>query len=257
MGSIEAYAAAVLAGRATGTPKNRDGAVEAIRGLRVVRASAVKARTQTINQIKSLIITAPAAVREALRSLTTTELVRRLAASRPGADLADPATAIKIALKRLAKRYRHLSEEIADADGDLRVLIARTAPRLLALRGVGTETAGQLLVTAGDNPDRLASEVSFAHLCAAAPVPASSGRTDRHRLNRGGDRQANRALHTIVLVRMRHDPRTRDSHDAPSKDSRRRTSSDASSDSSRARSTTTSRAHSAEHPGCLPQLDDL
>ncbi|WP_413751775.1 transposase [Streptomyces sp. R-74717] len=110
---IDAYAAAtaVLAGRATGTPKHRDGAVEAIRGLRVVRASAVKARTQTINQIKSLIITAPAAVREALRSLTTTELVRRLAASRPGTDLAAPATAVKLALKRLAKRYRHLSEE--------------------------------------------------------------------------------------------------------------------------------------------------
>lgn len=176
----------------------------------MVRASAVKARTQTINQIKSLIITAPAAVREALRSLTTTELVRRLAASRPSADLADPATAVRIALKRLAKRYRHLSEEITDADRDLRVLIARTAPGLLELPGVGAETAGQLLVTAGDNPDRLASEASFAHLCAAAPVPASSGRTDRHRLNRGGDRQANRALHTIVLVRMRHDPRTRD-----------------------------------------------
>ncbi|MEW2079082.1 IS110 family transposase [Streptomyces sp. NPDC013433] len=210
--SIDAYAAAtaVLAGRATGTPKHRDGAVEAIRGLRVVRASAVKARTQTINQIKSLVITAPAEVREALRSLTTTELVRRLAASRPGTGLAAPATAVRLALKRLARRYRHLSEEIADADRDLRVLIARTAPGLLALTGVGPETAGQLLVTAGDNPDRLASEASFAHLCAAAPVPASSGRTDRHRLNRGGDRQANRALHTIVLVRMRHDPRTRD-----------------------------------------------
>ncbi|MCX4851748.1 transposase [Streptomyces sp. NBC_00893] len=178
--------------------------------MRVVHASAVKARTQTINQIKSLIITAPAAVREALRSLTTTELVRRLAASRPGTDLATPATAVKLALKRLAKRYRHSSEKIADADADLRVLITRTAPGLLALPGVGTETAGQLLVTAGDNPDRLASEASFAHLCAASPVPASSGRTDRHRLNRGGDHQANRALHTIVLVRMRHDPRTRD-----------------------------------------------
>ncbi|WP_405691018.1 IS110 family transposase [Streptomyces sp. NBC_00057] len=209
---VDAYAAAtaVFSGRAKGTPKHRDGSVEAIRGLRVVRASAVKARTQTINQIKSLIITAPAAVREALRSLTTTELIRRLAASRPGADLTDPAAAVKLALKRLAKRYRHLSEEIADADADLHVLIARTAPGLLALPGVGTETAGQLLVTAGDNPDRLVPEASFAHLCAAAPVPASSGRTDRHRLNRGGDRQANRALHTIVLVRMRHDRRTRD-----------------------------------------------
>lgn len=92
----------------------------------------------------------------------------------------------------------------------MRALITHTAPGLLALPGVGAETAGPLLVTAGDNPDRLASEASFAHLCAAAPVPASSGRTDRHRLNRGGDRQANRALHSIVLARMRHDPRTRD-----------------------------------------------
>ncbi|XKK60701.1 transposase [Streptomyces sp. ARC32] len=200
----------MFSGRAKGIPKQRDDSVEAIRGLRVVRASAVKARTQTTNQLKSLIITAPAAVRESLRSLTTAELVRRLAACRPGTDLADPATAVKLALKRLAKRHRHLSEEIADADADLRILITRTAPGLLALPGVGTETAGQLLVTVGDNPDRLASETSFDHLCAAAPVPASSGRTDRHRLNRGGDRQANRALHTIVLVRMRHDPRTRD-----------------------------------------------
>jgi transposase len=209
---VDAYAAAtaVLAGRAAGTPKDRDGVVEAIRALRVVRASAVKARTQTINQIRSLIITAPAAVREALRSLTTTALIRRLAASRPGNDLTDPATAVKLALKRLAKRYQHLSEEITDADTELRTLITHAAPSLLALPGVGTETAGQLLVTAGDNPDRLVSEASFAHLCAAAPVPASSGRTDRHRLNRAGDRQANRALHTIVLVRMRHDQRTRD-----------------------------------------------
>ncbi|WP_260613505.1 transposase [Streptomyces sp. WAC05858] len=178
--------------------------------LRVVRASAVKARAQTTNQIKSLIITAPAAVHEALRSLTTAELIRRLAANRPGTDLTAPAAAVKLALKRLAKRHQHLSEEIAAADVELRALITHTAPGLLVLPGVGTETAGQLLVTAGDNPGRLASEASFAHLCAAAPVPASSGRTDRHRLNRGGDRQANRALHTIVLVRMRHDPRTRD-----------------------------------------------
>nr|WP_043665265.1 transposase [Streptomyces xylophagus] len=116
----------------------------------------------------------------------------------------------RIALRRLAKRYQHLSEEIAAADAELRALITHTAPGLLALPGVGTETAGQLLVTAGDNPDRLVSEASFAHLCTAAPVPASPGLTDRRRLNRGGDRQANRAPHTIVLDRMRHDPRTRD-----------------------------------------------
>ncbi|WP_250853594.1 MULTISPECIES: IS110 family transposase [Streptomyces] len=166
---VDAYAAAtaVLSGGAKGIPKGRDGTVEAIRARRVVRASTVKARTQTTNQIKSLIITAPAAVREALPSLTTTELIRRLSASRPGADLTDPAVAVKLALKRLTKCHQHLSVEIADAVTELRALIASTAPGLLALPGVGTETAGQLLVTAGDNPDRLVSKASFAYLCAA------------------------------------------------------------------------------------------
>ncbi|MFD8723179.1 transposase [Streptomyces sp. NPDC059629] len=133
---------------------------------------------------------------------------RRLVTSPPGSDLTTPAAAVKLALKRPARRYQHLNEEITEADAELRALITHTARGLLALSGVGTETAGQRLVTAGDNSDRLAAEASFAHLCAAAPAPASSGRMDRHRLNRGGDRQANRALHTIVLVRMRHDPRT-------------------------------------------------
>jgi transposase len=209
---VDAYAAAtaVLSGRADGTPKTRDGVVEAIRALRVVRRSAVKSRTQTINQIRTLIITAPGEVREKLRALPTAELIRTLARSRPGTDLSDPACAVRAALRRLARRHQHLTEEIADADAELRPLVAHAAPGLVALPGVGTETAAQLLITAGDNPGRLASEASFAHLCAAAPVPASSGRTNRHRLNRGGDRQANNALHMITLVRMRYDPRTRD-----------------------------------------------
>ncbi|MFI1524899.1 IS110 family RNA-guided transposase [Kitasatospora cineracea] len=209
---VDAYAAAtaVLSGRASGMPKTRDGIVEAIRCLRVVRRSAIKSRTQTINQIRTLIVTAPGEVRERLRGLPTGELIRQLARSRPGADTADPACAVRIALRRLARRYQCLTDEIADADAELKPLVAGSAPDLVALPGVGTETAAQLLITAGDNPDRLRSEASFAHLCAAAPVPASSGRTHRHRLNRGGDRQANNALHTIALVRMRHDTRTKD-----------------------------------------------
>ncbi|MDQ0843363.1 IS110 family transposase [Streptomyces sp. V1I6] len=209
---VDAYAAAtaVLSGRASGTPKTRDGIVEAIRALRVVRRSAVKARTQTLNQIRTLIVTAPGPVRERLRTLHTAELIRHLARSRPGADPSDPACAVRTALRRLARRYQHLSEEIADADAELEPLVAQAAPTLVALPGVGTETAAQLLITAGDNPDRLKSEASFAHLCAAAPVPASSGRTHRHRLNRGGDRRANHALHMIALVRMRYDNRTKD-----------------------------------------------
>lgn len=208
--SDSAAATVVLSGRAKGIPKQRDGSVEAIRGLRVVRASAVKARTQTTNQLKSLIITVPAAVRESLRSLTTTELVRRPPACRPGTDLADPATAVKLALKRLAKRYRHLGEEIADTDADLRVLITRTAPGLLALPGVGTETAGQLLVTAGDTPRPARLRSLFrppARRCPCAGFLRSHRPPSTQPRRRPPGRPC--AAH-VVLVRMRHDPRTRD-----------------------------------------------
>lgn len=210
--SIDAYAAAtaVLSGRAAGTPKTRNGIVEAIRALRVVRKSAVKARTQTINQIRTLIVTAPSSVRDTLRGLSARELVDTLTRSRPTGELADPACAVKTALRRLARRYRALDEEIKEADREIGPLVTRAAPGLIALPGVGPETAGQLLASAGDNPGRLRSEAAFAHLCGAAPVPASSGRTNRHRLNRGGDRAANNALHTIVLVRMKYDQRTQD-----------------------------------------------
>ncbi|MER6532204.1 IS110 family transposase [Streptomyces sp. NPDC001508] len=209
---IDAYGAAtaVLSGRAGGTPKARNGIVEAIRALRVVRKSAVKARTQTINQIRTLVVTAPSMVRDKLRGLSTRALVDTLARSRPTGNLHDPACAVKTALRRLARRYQQLDEEIKDADKEIGPLVTQAAPRLVALPGVGPETAGQLLTSAGDNPGRLRSEASFAHLCGAAPVPASSGRTHRHRLNRGGDRAANNALHTIVLVRMKYDQRTQE-----------------------------------------------
>ncbi|MFC7308999.1 IS110 family transposase [Streptomyces monticola] len=208
---VDAYAAAtaVLSGRASGRPKTRDGIVEAIRSLRVVRRSAIKSRTQTINQIRTLIVSAPAEVRERLRGLPTYQLIAQLSRSRPGIDPADPTCAVRTALRRLARRYQHLTEEIAEADAELEPLVAKAAPGLVELVGIGTETAAQLLITAGDNPDRLKSEASFAHLCGASPISASSGRTNRHRPNRGGDRQANHALHTIALVRMRYDTRTR------------------------------------------------
>ncbi|OKJ26488.1 IS110 family transposase [Streptomyces sp. CB01580] len=209
---IDAYGAAtaVLSGRAGGTPKARNGIVEAIRALRVVRKSAVKARTQTINQIRTLIVTAPSGVRDKLRGLSARDLIDTLARSRPTGELADPACAVRTVLRRLARRYQALSEEIKDADKEIGPLVTQAAPRLIALPGIGPETAGQLLTSAGDNPDRLRSEAAFAHLCGAAPVPASSGHTNRHRLNRGGDRAANNALHTIVLVRMKYDQRTQE-----------------------------------------------
>lgn len=205
-----AAARAVQAGTATGTPKTRDGVVEAIRALRVARRGAVKARTAAVNALRQMIITAPGDLREHLTGLGSVELVETCARFRPGNDLACPVQAVKTALRRLARRCRQLTAEITEADTDLAALIATTAPRLVERIGVGAEVAGQLLVTAGDNPDRLRSEASFAALCGVSPLPASSGRTDRHRLNRGGDRDANSALWRVVLVRMQYHQPTRD-----------------------------------------------
>jgi transposase len=207
---VDAYAAAaaVLSGRARGVPKERGGVVEAIRVLRVARRSAVKARTQVINQVRALLVTAPAVLRERLAGLGRGALVDKLARSRPGAELSDPLVATRWALRRLARHHQVLDIEVVELDAQLGVLVARAAPAVVGLNGVGTDTAGQLLVTAGGNPDRMRSEAAFAHLAGAAPIPASSGRVHRHRLNRGGDRQANNALYVIALSRMRHDPRT-------------------------------------------------
>ncbi|MFG3064073.1 transposase [Streptomyces sp. NPDC048231] len=137
-------------------------------------------------------------------------MIKHLARSRPRTQTSERACAVKVALRRLAHRHQYLTAEIGDADAELKALMAQAAPELVALPGVGIETAAQLLITAGDNPERFTSEASFAHLCAVAPIPASSGRTNRHRLNRGGDRRANHSLHMIALVRMRYDQRTQE-----------------------------------------------
>jgi transposase len=206
----EAAARAALAGRSTGTPKTRTGPVEAVRALRVARRSAIAARAEAQTQLKALVITAPEPLRARLRGLTTRPLVAACAALRPDpARLSDPAQATKTALRTLARRHLQLTTEIDDLDAQLEPLVARINPALTAATGVGTDVAGQLLVTAGDNPDRVRSEAAFAALCGVSPIPASSGRTHRHRLNRGGDRQANCALYRVVLCRMRWDPRTR------------------------------------------------
>jgi transposase len=202
-------AAAVQSGEASATPKAGTGIVEAIRVLRTVRAAAVKCRTVALNQLDSLIVTAPAALRASLTELRQATRLAHCVALRPGTDLADPTHATKTALRRLARRIRHLTEEIAQADTDLATLTRTAAPRTLARFGVGPDCAAQLLTTAGDNPDRLHSEAAFAHLCGVAPIEASSGRTTKHRLNPAGDRHANAALHRIVIVRLRHCPRTK------------------------------------------------
>jgi transposase len=206
----EAAARAVLAGVATALPKRRDGIVEAIRVLRGVRAGAVKARTAAVNQLKAVVVTAPAVVREPLDGRSTARQVAACARLRPDPEqLADPTQATKAALRSVALRILALEQEIKVADERLRELVPKAAPRTLGLLAIGIEHAGQLLVTAGDNPERLRGEAAFAHLCGAAPIPASSGRTRRHRLHRGGDRGANRALHLAVVVRMRYCTRTR------------------------------------------------
>ncbi|THV23569.1 IS110 family transposase [Glycomyces paridis] len=206
----EAAARAAQAGHRTGTPKQRTGAVEALRALRVARRSAVRQRTDTLRQMKALIISAPEPLRASLRTSSNPDLVTTCAAFRPDpARLVEPATATRAALRALARRVRNLDTEITDLDTDLAPLVASINPDLLALNGVGTEVAGQLLVTAGQNTNRIRNEAAFAMLCGIAPLPASSGQTHRHRLNRGGDRQANAAIHRIAITRLRWDPRTR------------------------------------------------
>jgi transposase len=186
----EAAARAVLAGTATGEPKDADGQVEMIRALRIARRSAVKARAQAVNQIKTMLTTAPEGLKSELCALSTARLVEKTSRLRPGANPSEVETATKFALRSVARRCQRLSEEISELDEQLDRLVAEAAPELLAVEGVGTDTAASLLIAAGDNPERLKDEAAFAHLCGAAPIPASSGKTIRHRLNRHGNRDA-------------------------------------------------------------------
>ena len=203
----EMAARAVLAGVADATPKSGKGEVEMIRMLKSTKDSAVKARTQAVNQMKALVVTAPAELRETLDGLTTIALITRCKSFRPGC-LDDPKAAAKYALRSLACRHRQLNEEVQELETELERLTRVAAPALVNAFGIGPDTASSLLIAAGSNPDRLRSEASFASLCGVNPIPASSGKTNRHRLNRGGDRQANAALYRIVVVRLRYDLRT-------------------------------------------------
>ena len=207
---LDAYAAAeqVQAGKATAAPKLGTGAAEAARVLHATRAGAVKARTAAVNELKAVLVTAPAGLRDQLRYLRTPKLITacaQLAADATGS--AERAT--RYALAALARRCQQLSAEITGLDTQLKTVLDQACPTMLAKRGIGYETTAQFLSTAGDNPHRLRREPSFAALTGAPPVPASSGKTKRHRLSRGGDRQANRALHMIVCTRLACDPATR------------------------------------------------
>ena len=202
-------ARAALSGSAAVIPKRRDGAVEEIRILLVARRSAREQRIQTLNQLRHLVFTAPEPIRARFKDRPKTGLISEVAKLRPRAG-SDPITyTTLLTMRGLGKRIKDINTEMKTIDTRLKQLIDETAPSLLDLHGVGLDTAASLLVTAGDNPERLNSEGSWAHLCGVAPIPASSGKTTRYRLNRGGDRHANAALYRIVLTRMSSDPRTR------------------------------------------------
>ncbi len=204
-----AAARAVLSGEASATPKTHDGPVECLRVLKVVQRSANKARTQSLNQLRNLVATAPDELRSKLRTLKTEELLSTCGAFRIRPD-DDSLTAItRLALRELAQRIQLLDAQLQRVVVRLTRITKATAPDMIAVHGVGPDTASTLLISAGDNPHRLHSESSWAALLGSNPIPASSGKITRHRLNRGGDRQANAALWRIAIVRMRSDPNTR------------------------------------------------
>jgi len=206
----ENAAHAAFTGHRTVTPKTRDGMIESLRVLKTGRKTAIAARRVAQQMIQMNIVAAPAKLRESVQSMTRMQCIRTLAAWRP--DLTayrDVTTAYRITLKSLARRYLELDDEIADYDAMIKSLVDELAPELIERNAVGYDSAAQLLLTAGDNPERLHSEASFAALCGVSPIPASSGKTHRHRLNRGGDRAANSALHIIAIGRLRTEARTK------------------------------------------------
>ncbi|MFL5130748.1 MAG: IS110 family transposase [Microvirga sp.] len=206
----ENAARAVLSGQARAAPKSGTSSVEMIRHLKVARDTAVKSRTQAMVTLKTIIVKAPAALRESLDGLTgKMTLIRHLAALRPGA-MTSPTASAKATLRALARRWLMLDAEIKSHDADLDTLTTACAPTLKEAHGMSTGTAAEMLILVGDNPERIRSEAAFAKLCGACPIPASSGKTSRHRLNRGGHRQANAALYRVVIIRMRSHPPTLD-----------------------------------------------
>jgi transposase len=203
----ESAARAVLSGQAQALPKSGISSVEMIRHLKVARDTAVKGRSQAMLTLKSIIVSAPAALREQLDAITgKMALIRRLAALRPG-SLTSPTASAKFSLRAIARRWLALDAEVTAHDAHLEHLTAACAPAMTNAPGISTGTTAEMLLLVGDNPERIRSEAAFAKLCGVCPIPASSGKTQRHRLNRGGNRQANAALYRVVVGRMRsHQP---------------------------------------------------
>jgi len=207
----ETAARAVISGRATATAKTGNGTVEALRVARMARNSAINASTKATNQLRAILVTASPTLRESLSGLGPATLIRRCAElPDPGLHAGDVDRTVVLTLRSLAARIQALKAEARQLHKHLRALVAAQAPELLRRPGIGPDSAAALLITVGDNPERLNSERSYAALCGVSPVEASSGRTQRRRLNRGGDRQANAALYRISLSRLRWDPRSQD-----------------------------------------------
>jgi transposase len=205
-----AAARAALSGSARVIPKTRNGPVEQIRILMAARRSARSQRIETLNQLRHLVFTGPEQIRVRFKDRYKTGLVTEVAKLCPRKGSDPVLFTTQVTMRGLARRIQQFNAEIKHLDSMLTELVTDTAPSLVGLFGVGTDTAATLLVAAGDNPDRLRSERSWAHLCGVCPIPAGSGKTDgRHRLNRGGDRHANAAFYRIVLTRMSQDPRTK------------------------------------------------
>jgi transposase len=208
---IDAYSAAeqVRTRRAGGHPKVKTGVVESLRTLKIARDGAVQARTRAYSQIRDLITTAPTPIHDTLIGATGRHRVVVAVGYRPDPTrLHEPLQATKLALRTLAVRVQALDAEIRTADQSIKALTRTACPQLIALRQVGPQIAAQLMITAGENIDRMRSEAAFAKLVGVAPLPASSGKTRRHRLNRGGDRKANSALYLIAVGRMKDHPET-------------------------------------------------
>jgi transposase len=207
---LDAYSAARTALAANGLATPKDDATAGLRALHIARRSAVKQRTAVINQLRAMLVSAPDAVREKYRGLTTLKLIEAIARCRPDALPDSWAQSMLIAARMLAQRVQFLEAQAEELQTQIEAFVTEANPGLRAVYGVGANTAAQLLITAGANPERLHSEAAFAALCGVAPVPASSGKTTRHRLSRGGDRAANNALHRIALVRLSHHQPTKD-----------------------------------------------
>lgn len=209
---VDALAAArqVLTGEALSIPKDSTGPVESLRALYIIRKQLVSTTAKLITTIKSLLVTAPDDIRSRYATMTNHSMVTALAACRPSPDYSDPRNGVLASLKALATTYRTLRGQCDELETRITVLVSVINPHVINIVGCGAIVAAELLISIGDNPERIHSESALAHLCGVAPLPASSGRTNRHRLNRGGDRRANSALYRIAVVRMRHDQRTQE-----------------------------------------------